>query len=196
MIAPDQQEMFDTLVAQHRGAENLSHLKLETILAIVQATEALRQATGSDVPRLAGTLIKLTAQLPPLRSEGSDGGASGARARLIAKINTIAERSDVYKGQDGPAVIKTIEGLVDLPAWAMALEVQEAHRAVAQPLGCQCGICIPDDRNRHYPYKPGCDCEICSPSTARKIAKHEAEIAALTDLNEALEARLAMEATQ
>jgi hypothetical protein len=65
MIAPDQQELFDSLVTQAGGTDHLSRLQLETVAAIVKATEMLRQAGAADVPRIAATLIKLTAQLPP-----------------------------------------------------------------------------------------------------------------------------------
>jgi len=63
MITADQQELFDTLVTQHGGADKLSRVDLEKILAIVKTTGALRQATGADVPRVAATLIKLSDEL-------------------------------------------------------------------------------------------------------------------------------------
>jgi hypothetical protein len=63
MITADQQELFDTLVSQHGGADKLSRVDLEKILAIVKTTGALRQASGPDVPRVAGTLIKLSEEL-------------------------------------------------------------------------------------------------------------------------------------
>ena len=63
MITAEQQELFDSLVSQHDGADKLSRLDLEKIFAIVKTTEALRKASGPDVPRIAGTLIKLSEEL-------------------------------------------------------------------------------------------------------------------------------------
>jgi hypothetical protein len=52
-ITADQQELFDTLVSQHGGADKLSRVDLEKILAIVKTTGALRQATGGEVEKSA-----------------------------------------------------------------------------------------------------------------------------------------------
>jgi hypothetical protein len=179
MIPAEQQDTFNELVAQHGGAENLSRLQLETITAIVKATEALRQATGSDVPRLAGTLIKLTAQLP----RGAAGDVD--MSKLTADQYETLKRADKIRSGEEPAGPPKPFDPDDMsnPRARFLQKIQD----------------MVDRRNHAYDLGDRSDPEdVALVERDRALAEVEnlrAQLEALLKLNALLEERLAMEVT-
>jgi hypothetical protein len=124
-----QDTLFDALAEQHGGVDEMSPVELELVAALVRALLELPNAPAAELPRLARAVAQLSSQLPaPLEGEAqeidltklSDGElevlrrarsivdgkgdpcaaeASGARERLLAKLEEIAARNEEYGPQ-------------------------------------------------------------------------------------------------
>jgi hypothetical protein len=95
-----QDTLFDALADQHGGVDAMSPVELELVAALVRALLELPSAPAAELPRLARAVAQLSSQLPaPLEGEDGKGDphaaeASGARERVIKRIEEIAARSE------------------------------------------------------------------------------------------------------